>query len=408
LSLSIVEFNKNHPDADPVAVEHVNNLIAAGNLICFHFPAPPIRLEPADPIVTKHPTWCDGTHITHVLGQDGTLVECRVRTVPELGKMLDEQGLLCRTPVPELTERSALRTPWKAPKVKLPKVTGRDLNRHHTEYLCGELPLSEYTDKLFHFLVPNHLEDDVYDFLALHSERLEGGTFCRPSDGAFNRVLRKFWNLHKIDHSVETRAPEEKQLLHYCADEPIEASLASPTKANIVKAYQSFVSGEEGATDKLYKLIIKLGTVKAMHMMLNVTEHVGTYADAGQEAAKAVWKRISGFTGSPPEFYAWLSRICTHKGADGYKANVRAAQKAAPLFIQDPDDPGRIVDNPALYREERISVPRKLPEFIQGSDKLICDYIREGLNYQQIGRVLQISETAVQKRVKAMRKKMSG
>ena len=70
------------------------------------------------------------------------------------------------------------------------------------------------------------------------------------------------------------------------------------------------------------------------------------------------------------------------------------------------DGSGALEDNPLMEVSNYKTPARSIPESVEGIDLLICDYIREGLDYKEIGLTLRMTEDNVKVRVKRLRDKI--
>jgi DNA-directed RNA polymerase specialized sigma24 family protein len=127
--------------------------------------------------------------------------------------------------------------------------------------------------------------------------------------------------------------------------------------------------------------------------------------DVAQDLTLYVWEHI-GDLSNPAAIYPWLNTIAFRNGKRSAQTAKDDSTAIVPLQIESEDDPDELIDNPLLHRRGRLTYGRAIPSFIQGHDRLICDYIRDGLNYKQIGVILVMTETAIKKRVAEMRKKV--
>jgi hypothetical protein len=85
----------------------------------------------------------------------------------------------------------------------------------------------------------------------------------------------------------------------------------------------------------------------------------------------------------------------------------KGMSKFSGLTVEMEDEDGivRECDNPAIHERPPAdeTYHRSLPKFIQGTDLLICQQIREGYDYKQIAERLGISLSTVNRRIRWMR-----
>ena len=173
------------------------------------------------------------------------------------------------------------------------------------------------------------------------------------------------------------------------------------TKANITKAYSDFLAKEPGAEDNLLKAIFDFAKGKLTSKLYRLNESAQTPEDYAQDISIKVWSQIHTVHG---DFYAWLNRICFTEGADAFTETKEVQDNTLPLLVESEE--GFMEDHPVFRRDQNIQYVRAIPEFITGIDRMICDYIREGLTYRQMGLALELTEAAVKLRVAAMRNKV--
>jgi hypothetical protein len=66
-------------------------------------------------------------------------------------------------------------------------------------------------------------------------------------------------------------------------------------------------------------------------------------------------------------------------------------------------------DNPLIYARKNVIRPtpmRKIPDYIQGKDRIAADWIGEGMNYKFIAKSMGTTENAVKLRVAKIRKRV--
>jgi RNA polymerase sigma factor (sigma-70 family) len=152
--------------------------------------------------------------------------------------------------------------------------------------------------------------------------------------------------------------------------------------------------------------ILDFSLNKINNAVFDIGDGEQTPEDHAQEVAIYIWSHLKDFRGEPGTFYSWLHRICYTTGSRAFNEAKEQVDERVALQVQD-EETGLMEDNPLLYTNQFKGEPaRKLPTWIQGIDKAICDYIREGLTYEQIARVLRVSPTSISSRVLRLKKKV--
>jgi DNA-directed RNA polymerase specialized sigma24 family protein len=174
-------------------------------------------------------------------------------------------------------------------------------------------------------------------------------------------------------------------------------------RREVENAYRALLDTNE--QDGFYRAVIKFAKGKITTGLWNLPETSSTVDDHAQQVAFNVSQNLHKFKGEPSDFYSWLNKFCYNQKMDACnEANGESAIKA-PLFVEFEE--GEFEPNPDLYPTELpTEYQRRLPEFIQGLDLKICEYIREGYDYEKVGQVLDLTETAVKLRVFKMRTKI--
>jgi DNA-directed RNA polymerase specialized sigma24 family protein len=279
------------------------------------------------------------------------------------------------------------------------KFLARDLNIVHQRFVDSELDLSGYVLKLMEYLSRDFAETEVSEFLSTHAVGIETGTF-RPTHGKFSKFLDATWDSWCDRHGV-ARLPPDPDALPFVPEDRVRVVRA--TKANIVQAYIDYDAKVEGADERLWQIVLTFGGMKGKTDWSVIGAMHDSFVDVAQETAIAVWQRVPDYKGTPEGFYWYLCQTYKNMAADSFTANLRISKERVPLMVEDEEDSTFLTDNPALYTEEKTDYARPLPESIQGDDELLCDYIREGMDYKLIALALDITETAVKARVRRMK-----
>jgi DNA-directed RNA polymerase specialized sigma24 family protein len=199
-------------------------------------------------------------------------------------------------------------------------------------------------------------------------------------------------------------APEAQQE-HLASSKPV----LRPTWVNTQKAYVDYLAGLDGSEDELFGLVGRLAKLVAHDTLADSPRVSETLEDVAQKATIGVWTNLPTFNGVPEQFYSWVRTICIRTALDGFTRGGIESKLRAPFELETGENPavqGGIEckrNGKTVYVQPRIQTPRELPEFIQGTDLKICQYIREGYNYARIGEILSMTEKAVSRRVAKMR-----
>ena len=260
-----------------------------------------------------------------------------------------------------------------------------------------EITPEKYIDCLSAYLGLNYSDEDVFEFLTAHSALLEAGTFCLvPS--RFPKFLDEQWRLWRERHGIADAVVDPSDLVFVV--EPVAAKL-KPTPANVTAAWEKDLRGEDGAQDELYKLLWLMGLGFVRAKMWDSPNHLSLIQDCVNRSLMAIWETQHTFVGNGYQFYSWCKLIFQRAALKGFWENKNAER--IPLEVRDNENPGMMRDNPALYHEGPVQYVRKLPDFIQGYDLQICQFIRQGLDYYEIAKTMGLSEAGVRGRVAAMR-----
>lgn len=180
----------------------------------------------------------------------------------------------------------------------------------------------------------------------------------------------------------------------------------SRNRKKLEDAFKLYQNKVHMAESDLFQVVTEFAEKKLAFSLMDTDENASSYKDHAQEVAIYVWEKLHTFKGDASAFYSWVHRICYTKSMKAHNQVRKDKDKRIPLQIESEEDEGFLDDNPDLYTPARQTYVRALPDFIQGKDRLICDLIREGLDYKRIGDVLVISEAAVKLRVAKMKKKI--
>jgi DNA-directed RNA polymerase specialized sigma24 family protein len=358
--------------------------------------------------------WNTGSHFTHLLDSTGEMVEYRAQNPKLLAQLLSERGFLEHTPRPLLTERSALTTTWKQAEGKRLRELRRRLNTAHSEYLSEELDLESYTNQVIEFLEPGNSHDDVFGFLHSIRDSFEDRSFC--AKGSFRVHLEKAFKDYKEDNVLP-----EQDALPLTDEAPVDEverdgsdQLATVgykrNRRGIVAAYKNLLEKKPYAEGELIKVVTAFAKSKVSgdKGLWDLEEVSDTADDHAQRVALSVWQQLPKFEGEPEQFYHWVNHICCTARKKAFKKTLKYQKARVPVIVEMEGDDGDMYkeDNPLIRPQEYPDELRRvLPDFIQGIDLKICNYIREGYDYEKIARVLSMTVDAVTKRVERMFKR---
>jgi DNA-directed RNA polymerase specialized sigma24 family protein len=182
------------------------------------------------------------------------------------------------------------------------------------------------------------------------------------------------------------------------------------TPANVQAAYRDWVDKADGAEGRLYQFVFRMGVKFSRSKMFYSAAFLDLPDDAAQSATIDIWRKLElgHFKGLDSGFFYWVRTICCNHAKDSFAANLDREQQRVPLESPDRDDPSLMSDNPALHRDEPVQYVRRLPDHIQGYDRQICDFIRHGLDYDQIAKTMGLTLDGVKKRIARMKSRNVG
>jgi len=307
---------------------------------------------------------------------------------------------------------------WAVPRAALTtpaKFWAAQLDAAHAQFIDGRLDLEAYSEQLFEYLERDNGEADVIAFLTDVAPLIETGRF-NPAKGKFSTFLRKRYSAW-ADLAGVARPVVDEVVVPIVEEASTE--LVALTPANVTAAYREYLDGIEGAEDRLYALIFRVCLRFAKHRMADRINYLDLPADAAQAATISIWRaigrykvkdtadadKVAGYD-TANKFYYWVRLMAYNTIRDSIAGNVKVADLHIPLQVASKDDPGQLEDNPELYPDEQVQYARALPDWIQGTDKLILGYIYQGHSYKKIASNLELTEAAVEARVRRMRKRV--
>ena len=192
-------------------------------------------------------------------------------------------------------------------------------------------------------------------------------------------------------------------------------------KNRIIVAFEDYAAGKPGAETKLYlevqefaagklfyhendKLYRKLGTTK-------------TSDDYVSDVAVGILKGLQNNTfPNGLQFYRYLNSTTHHKVIDFKKMLYKQCMTKVPLEVERDVDSGgnsvpkgQTIENPKLQRDDVGGYALggfRFPPHLQGIDRNICISMLGGMNQKQTAEILNMSESAVNKRIERLWGKM--
>ncbi|WP_433972762.1 RNA polymerase sigma factor [Tunturiibacter lichenicola] len=186
-----------------------------------------------------------------------------------------------------------------------------------------------------------------------------------------------------------------------------------PNKRKINAAYSAYTQGQngDGTSDKLHEVISNyaFGVVRQKFNETNYPD--GDTDDIAQEVLIDVANALKSFKpkdGNNAMFYAWLNKCVKHAYCRAFNEAKKTSRIETTLIVNvESEDASFEAENPEIYAKElQKQYYLVIPEFIQGIDRQICKWMREGYDYENIARVLETTEQSVRSRMLKIRKKV--
>jgi hypothetical protein len=191
------------------------------------------------------------------------------------------------------------------------------------------------------------------------------------------------------------------------------------TKQRIYKAFENLKAKVNGAQHEFYdnngvayKFVLRMVSKRMM--------------DAGECAMdqhdvtnNILWELSRRNLDEIQDVHKYLCSAAKKQGGKAFLENLEDRKTHESVMVENEGEDGKIYmeDNPAMhgdvrykhggnpaFQESRPQFPRVLPEFIQGDNLKICQYIRENYTYERIAEILCMTVAAVKMRVAWMRK----
>jgi RNA polymerase sigma factor (sigma-70 family) len=189
----------------------------------------------------------------------------------------------------------------------------------------------------------------------------------------------------------------------------LSAVIYGQNRTGIEEAYAAYLTDKVSGESRLFQLLFAFALNKINNKVFDKGDGEHTAEDHAQDVTIYVWQHLGDFEGEPSTFYSWLHRICFRqawKALNQYKAS---AKKFAPLLVEDEDGSGAMEDNPLIYQRRNTLKPipaRKIPDYVQGKDRIAAEWIGEGMSYKFIAKSMGTTVKAVEMRVAKIRKRV--
>lgn len=225
------------------------------------------------------------------------------------------------------------------------------------------------------------------------------------------------------------------------------AATRMKTREKIVAAYETYQRSEAGSADHLMALVREFAFTKLQYLDYEFSSGVESAEDWAQDVTLDVWSALINPGSHLPKdgasFYAWLHRIAFNHAADASSNLLGEKRERVSLQEEVTGDNGETYeeDNPVIYEsalginkakwsekdgngrvlwrydEETVpgsetsqfeigSFPVHIPEWVRGTNLVICDLIMKKRSYKQIGQALGLTTKAVQRRIEKIRERV--
>jgi len=302
------------------------------------------------------------------------------------------------------------------------------LNDVHKEYLAGEIDLDRFVDEVYSYLEPKASSDDVFAFLLSKRAMIEKKANS-PGDARtkFASWLNNAWKAHCENQGISAPSIEDEEQEGAIAGD--SAPIVSPStaikedyrqlkkaqnKSTVIASHSGLVAGTAIFADFL-KTNRKFILMKVQNGLKEYTKHGMTEEDVTQIALIRMADALPRFKGTSEDYFYWLQKLIYNAVLDARKGSVKEDSRLAPLFVVNED--GEEDEHPGIggkiaikrngkveYQDAPQEFVRKLPDWIQGDNLMICKLIREGKSFAEIGEALGgMTEAAVTLRVSKMR-----
>jgi len=190
------------------------------------------------------------------------------------------------------------------------------------------------------------------------------------------------------------------------------ALVRESNRQRLIAAYERYQRKEPGSLDLLLAEVRRFAERKIIQLERKAEGFAGVptpddFNDWAQEAVIGVWVGLdrAAFAGkSGSDFYAWVNKITFNKKTDFLKSLIKTKKHRVPLLVTIEDEDGKKEEvlNPEIYSRES-EIHTSIPSYIQGDDRSILNLIVSGKDYIYISKVLNITVSAIKKRMERVR-----
>lgn len=199
------------------------------------------------------------------------------------------------------------------------------------------------------------------------------------------------------------------------------------SRANLMRAFEDYKQGKSGSMDTLLQIVRKFAFTKVSHLEYERDfEEFGsaeTADDWAQDVTIKVWQMLETFHGTAAQFYSWTHKIAFNQATDAFNNLLKEKKTKVSLFVKneedegdDHDGDGESVENPIIHDQSGYGFSLQIPASVQGLDLTICKLLltevrgkddqHRGRTYAEVGHVLDMTENAVETRLRKLRKRL--
>jgi len=187
-------------------------------------------------------------------------------------------------------------------------------------------------------------------------------------------------------------------------------------KAEIVAAYAAFVADPESKTDEFFAMVTVFIKKKLASLHWDKSCADRTVDDLTQATLTELYQTLQNV--DVRDFHSYLNRICYRVGHRTIHESREFNAKFIPLFVDCENEDGTVDSdlNPEIFEQagsvstvgvfelkRPLKRRRVFPEWIQGTDLKIVQYLREGFKYQKVADILGLTLSGVNHRIERMR-----
>jgi DNA-directed RNA polymerase specialized sigma24 family protein len=195
--------------------------------------------------------------------------------------------------------------------------------------------------------------------------------------------------------------------------DPLAALVKARTRNEITEGYKRLIAGDPFGPFVFYMACYRMIQSKCTARVYGLRHVSATPSDYAQKAIIRIWQSLPQFKGGPEGIYSWVNKIAYNSGKDCLRDTLEYIKEHVEVVTsqKDEDEVVRPQDNPEISKHYFFSgihtaLGRQLPDWIQGTDRLICDLLRSGQNYKGIGQFMGLPESTIKMRVLRMRSKV--